>query len=599
MHEPTVLSTFSGVGGLDLGLARAGWRHFGLCESEPYRRAVLAERFPGVPIAEDVREVATGGGGRPLAGVVGGVWAGADGGRGGTRAEDGDDRVDLLCGGFPCQDLSVAGRRRGLAGERSGLFFEFARIAESVRPRALLIENVPGLLSSHGGRDFGELLGTLAELGYGVAWRILDSRHFGVPQRRRRVFIVGVDAGGRAGAERAGEILALGASCERHPPAGREAGAGASGGIADGAGDARPLTTGTGQRYDAETDDMVVSTLQAPKGRGWRTDAEMAAGGHLVPVGFHLTQDPISLEGASLPLGHKSTGNGVHSGASVRRLTPRECERLQGFPETGKTVRMVVWRSPENTRSPALADALSRSEPASVWTADGDGSWRRAGSAEQSSSTHRLGLGLPVVARALIDSEREAVQLRSHDGWSEPARSAGESISSRHPWPSGDFARAIVLMQRELASAIPAGRAASPAFSVPSGLHPSGEWLVHLSGDVIDAFASDAALCMSEASRCMKFITSVASPSSPSCGSTWTTLFSCVAAAICGSTPVGIPSASSFACEVTSTSGWTLIDWRGRPAADSLRYAALGDAVTVPVAEWLGERLLCLSSAGS
>jgi DNA (cytosine-5)-methyltransferase 1 len=95
VHEPTVLSTFSGVGGLDLGLARAGWRHVLLCEAEPYRRAVLAERFPGVPISEDVREVATSGGGRPLAGVVGGVGDGADGGRGGPWAEDGDDPTSV------------------------------------------------------------------------------------------------------------------------------------------------------------------------------------------------------------------------------------------------------------------------------------------------------------------------------------------------------------------------------------------------------------------------------------------------------------------------------------------------------------------------
>jgi DNA-cytosine methyltransferase len=100
-------------------------------------------------------------------------------------------RVDLLCGGFPCQDVSVAGQRRGLAGSRSGLFHEFARIAGTLRPRWLLVENVPGLLSSNGGRDFGVVLGTLADLGYGLGWRVLDSRFFGVPQRRRRVFVVG------------------------------------------------------------------------------------------------------------------------------------------------------------------------------------------------------------------------------------------------------------------------------------------------------------------------------------------------------------------------------------------------------------------------
>jgi hypothetical protein len=131
-------------------------------------------------------------------------------------------RSPMSCGSplrrLPLPGLSVAGRRAGLAGERSGLFHEFARIADALRPRWLLVENVPGLLSSNGGRDFGVVLGTLADLGYGVAWRILDSRFFGVPQRRRRVFIVGALADGdpRAAAERAGEVLAVGSRCDRH-----------------------------------------------------------------------------------------------------------------------------------------------------------------------------------------------------------------------------------------------------------------------------------------------------------------------------------------------------------------------------------------------
>jgi DNA-cytosine methyltransferase len=141
---------------------------------------VLRARFPGVPAFDDVSSL-----GKPAWGIATDE-AGASVDLGRWKAGTG-----LLCGGFPCQDLSVAGKRAGLAGDRSGLFFEFARIIESVRPGWLLIENVPGLLSSNGGRDFGVVLGTLADLGYGVAWRIVDSRFFGVPQRRRRVFIVG------------------------------------------------------------------------------------------------------------------------------------------------------------------------------------------------------------------------------------------------------------------------------------------------------------------------------------------------------------------------------------------------------------------------
>jgi site-specific DNA-cytosine methylase len=218
-------STFSGIGGLDLGLERAGIEHVFLCESDEWRRGVLAERFPGVPIYDDVRAVGVRRDG-PREVVVGGTAAGgrargkgaAHAGRavrvkpeeGGTAdgrgtEPDGAGRLhagtvstdlllDGLAGGFPCQDLSVAGRRAGLeGGERSSLFFEFARIADDlVRPGGyVLIENVPGLLSSQSGRDFAIVLATLAELGFhDCAWRVLDSRYFGVPQRRRRVFIL-------------------------------------------------------------------------------------------------------------------------------------------------------------------------------------------------------------------------------------------------------------------------------------------------------------------------------------------------------------------------------------------------------------------------
>jgi DNA (cytosine-5)-methyltransferase 1 len=132
-------------------------------EIDPYRRQVLERHWPGVERHADI-----------------------------TTTDPADlSPVDVLCGGFPCQDLSVAGTRAGLAGERSGLFFQFARFASVLRPRWILVENVPGLLSSNSGRDFLTVVDTLAKLGYGLQWRILDSQHFGVPQRRRRVYIAG------------------------------------------------------------------------------------------------------------------------------------------------------------------------------------------------------------------------------------------------------------------------------------------------------------------------------------------------------------------------------------------------------------------------
>jgi len=157
-------SLFSGIGGFDLGLERAGMECAWQVEIDPACLSVLAAHWPAVPRLEDVTHV---------------------------QLADLPAPVDLICGGFPCQDLSVAGRRAGLAGERSGLWFEFHRILAEARPRWCIIENVPGLLSSNGGRDFAVILRGLEQLGYHAAWRVLDAQYFGVPQRRRRVFVVG------------------------------------------------------------------------------------------------------------------------------------------------------------------------------------------------------------------------------------------------------------------------------------------------------------------------------------------------------------------------------------------------------------------------
>lgn len=161
----TFASLFAGTGGFDLGFERAGMRCVWQCEIDSYCQRVLEKHWPDVFRVPDIRDV--------NAAVVSGV--------------------DVLCGGFPCQDLSVAGRRAGLAGERSGLFFEFARCAdELVRPGGwIVVENVPGLLSSQRGRDFAIVVRSLGDIGFhDLAWRVLDSRYFGVPQRRRRVYIV-------------------------------------------------------------------------------------------------------------------------------------------------------------------------------------------------------------------------------------------------------------------------------------------------------------------------------------------------------------------------------------------------------------------------
>jgi len=162
------VSLFAGVGGFDLGLTRSGHQCVGQVEIDKHARSVLDLQFPEIPKHNDITTAID--------------WADEIGLTG---------NIDLVCGGFPCQDLSVAGKRAGLAGARSGLFFDALRFATHTKAETILLENVPGLLTSNQGRDFGAVLIALAESGYSnIEWRVLDSQFFGVPQRRKRVFIV-------------------------------------------------------------------------------------------------------------------------------------------------------------------------------------------------------------------------------------------------------------------------------------------------------------------------------------------------------------------------------------------------------------------------
>jgi len=169
MDNMTAVSLFAGVGGFDLALERAGIKVVASVEIDVKARGVLAKHFPNSTLFNDVKEVT----GEQL------IAAGFIPERG------------IITGGFPCQDLSVAGKRAGLDGARSGLFWEICRLLDETRSQEFILENVPGLLSSNHGRDMATVINALVERGYRIAWRVLDAQYFGVPQRRRRIFIVG------------------------------------------------------------------------------------------------------------------------------------------------------------------------------------------------------------------------------------------------------------------------------------------------------------------------------------------------------------------------------------------------------------------------
>ncbi len=279
-------SLFTGVGGFDLGFERAGMKCAWQCEIDSHARKVLDRRWAEVRKFEDVRDVT------------------------GNDAES----VDVIAGGFPCQDVSVAGRRAGFAGERSGLWFEFARVISELKPRWVVIENVPGLLSSNRGRDFETVPGTLVEFGYGISWRILDAQFFGVPQRRRRVFIVGSFGNGRAAEilfERKrlrGDIAPSGGEGEKYPRS-----------------IANCITAREGQRMNETVETLIPVMMEYGHKQ---TDKPP------IVWDFHYGEVRLQENGTTPTLtSHYGSGGNNTAFVDVRRLTPVECCRLQGFPD--------------------------------------------------------------------------------------------------------------------------------------------------------------------------------------------------------------------------------------------------------------------------
>jgi len=309
---------FAGIGGFRLGLELAGgFECVCACEIDKHRRMIYRfhwgedDEKRGVPLFADSRTV-------DVAEVP---------------------RHDLFCAGFPCQSFSVAGKRKGFADTRGVLFFEICRIVGAKKPRYLLLENVKGLLSLDKGSAFQTVLRSLDELGYDLQWAVLDSRHFGVPQRRQRVFIVGH----LRGTPRP-EVFPLGERPEAHSEDGGQEGR-------DRLETALCLRAGTRQRYDGET---LILRRVGTVGRGLRGQRIYSTGGLAVA---------LSAEGGGW--GAKTGLYLVKDGNlySVRKLTPLECERLQGFPDGwtrfGKTEGGETVPMSDTQRYKALGDAVT------------------------------------------------------------------------------------------------------------------------------------------------------------------------------------------------------------------------------------------------
>ncbi len=343
-------SVCSGIEAATVAWHPLGWEPAFFSEIELAPRSVLAHHYPDVPCHGDFT-------------TIGANQYGS---------------IDLLVGGTPCQSFSVAGLRGGLDDDRGNLALEFLRLAQRTRPKWLVWENVPGVLSSNGGRDFGSILGGLVECGYGFAYRVLDAQYFGVAQRRRRVFVVGClgDSASAAavlferhslqgnsapsrekGKEIAATIAArFGRSRNNHEELAPTllARNGASGGfdlereaaiIDDWPAEVAPtLNAAFGDKQGLENQHInggaglfvpqITGPLTAGMHKGPR-GTEAVESGHVVTafahqqggtMGMHMAEDcGLSLQ--------RSQTQAIQTQSAVRRLTPRECERLQGFPD--------------------------------------------------------------------------------------------------------------------------------------------------------------------------------------------------------------------------------------------------------------------------
>ncbi|MDW8584676.1 DNA cytosine methyltransferase [Streptococcus suis] len=300
------LDLFAGIGGFRLGMERVGHECVGFCEIDQFAR----KSYKAIHNTEGEFEF------HDITRVT-------------DESVRGIGRVDVICGGFPCQAFSIAGKRAGFEDTRGTLFFEIARFASILRPKYLFLENVTGLLNHDNGNTFETILGALDELGYDAEWQVFNSKNFGVPQNRERVFIIGHlrGAGGRAifpfgrGDKEIGSLQGQSTNTitARY---GEAQGSGSY--IIEGQ---QPKIIQRGHGYNQGGEHDITPTLTS---NSWQEN------NHVKVYDFYnrKTKDEVGTLTASGHQGNTKAGTfGILDGIRIRKLTPRERWRLQGFPD--------------------------------------------------------------------------------------------------------------------------------------------------------------------------------------------------------------------------------------------------------------------------
>jgi len=400
------LSVCSGIEAATVAWHSLGWTPLAFSEIEKFPSQVLAHHYPNTPNLGDM-----------------------------TRYKEWnfESDVNVLVGGTPCQSFSVAGLRKGLDDPRGNLMLTYLAIAAGQRPKWVVWENVPGVLSSNGGLDFASFLRGLGQLGYGFAYRVLDAQYFGVAQRRRRVFVVGCAGDWRAAAA----VLFERHSLQGHPAPSREKGQRVANSLVDrpdrGGGNsegqrliaephayispALKARDAKGPSSDGDGDGAILVPMSRPialqdvravekmqNGKGWNDDGTAytidthATQGVMQPIAFDMAQITSKANGSraepGLPTGTLAKGSSMHvaqamafdwqSGGdargldpkptaqlqrsqtpavmqamAVRRLTPVECERLQGFPDNYTDIQPKGKATPDGPRYKALGNSMA------------------------------------------------------------------------------------------------------------------------------------------------------------------------------------------------------------------------------------------------
>lgn len=345
------VSLFSGIEAASVAWQRLGWIPVAFSEIEAFPKAVLAARYPHVPDLGDITKI---------------DWSKYDLGT-----------IDLVAGGSPCQSFSIAGKREGLQGE-SGLMFEYIRAVRELRPKWVVWENVPGALSCERGNAFRQLLSEMDDLGYGLAWRVLDAQFYGVAQRRRRIFLIG-----SLGSKCAAQVLFERDSLSWDPSSSREKRKALTGRSQESSGSSsspavtmyeiagniigrQPQHGGHGLGV-SNPDETGAFTLTATDRHALWCAADSGAHGEIDKDMSPTLTAHIS-KGANFVAPVTSLDQCGDEG--VRRLTPLECERLQGFPDGWTDIPYKdKEHAPDHSRYKALGNSMA--VPVMRWIGEG------------------------------------------------------------------------------------------------------------------------------------------------------------------------------------------------------------------------------------